>query len=273
MGNAAGFAQADGRIDYFSGTPRADAIDRWIYVAMAGGLLAITLAGFVPDSIEMVAAVKDGTHPPMTTVLHLHAVLMGSFLLLLLAQTWLAATGRIKGHMQLGLTALVLVPALVIVGTMLAAESYQQVAEVAASAEPDLRAAAEATVTRKENILLSQLRAGLLFPLFIALALLARHSDPGFHKRMMILGTASVMGAAIARVPGLPTSAPHSPISTELYILLLAVPMFARDLLRNGYVHRAYWVWLAIILPTQITMLVLWDTPWWHSVARAVLSA
>lgn len=147
--------------------------------------------------------------------------------------------------MQLGLTALVLVPALVIVGTMLAAESYRQVAEVAASAAPDLRAAAEATVTRKEDILLSQLRAGLLFPLFIALAMLARHSDPGFHKRMMILGTASVMGAAIARVPGLPTSAPHSPISTELYILLLAVPMFARDLLRNGYVHRAYWVWLA----------------------------
>ena len=70
--------------------------------------------------------------------------------------------------MQLGLTALVLVPALVIVGTMLAAESYRQVAEVAevaASAAPDLRAAAEATVTRKEDILLSQLRAGLLFPL------------------------------------------------------------------------------------------------------------
>jgi hypothetical protein len=37
MGNAAGLAQAGGRIDYFSGTPRADAIDRWIYVAMAGG--------------------------------------------------------------------------------------------------------------------------------------------------------------------------------------------------------------------------------------------
>lgn len=112
----------------------------------------------------MIAAVENGTHPPMTTVLHLHAVLMGAFLLLLLAQTWLAATGRIKGHMQLGLTALVLVPALVIVGTMLAAESYRQVAEVAASAAPDLRAAAEATVLRKENILLSQLRAGVLFP-------------------------------------------------------------------------------------------------------------
>lgn len=34
MGNAAGLAEAGGRIDHFSGTPRADAIDRWIYVVM-----------------------------------------------------------------------------------------------------------------------------------------------------------------------------------------------------------------------------------------------
>lgn len=102
IGNAAGLAQAGGRIDYFSGTPRADAIERWIYVAMAGGLLAITLAGFVPDFFEMVAAVKDGTHPPMTTVLHLHAVLMGSFLLLLLAQTWLARRGGSGGTCNWG---------------------------------------------------------------------------------------------------------------------------------------------------------------------------
>ena len=51
---------------------------------------------------DPVAAVKDGTHPPMPTVLHLHAVLMGSFLLLLLAQTWLARRGGSGGTCNWG---------------------------------------------------------------------------------------------------------------------------------------------------------------------------
>src|SRR5438094_5053250 len=83
-------------VDVLSGTPRAHAIDRWIYVFTAASFIAIVLAGFIPDSIGKVAAVQAGERPPFPLVLHFHAVLMGSFLLLLLAQTTLAATGRIE---------------------------------------------------------------------------------------------------------------------------------------------------------------------------------
>jgi hypothetical protein len=37
--------------DRLSGTPRAHAIDRWIFVAMAAWFIAIVLIGFIPDAL------------------------------------------------------------------------------------------------------------------------------------------------------------------------------------------------------------------------------
>ena len=100
------------RPDVLSGTPRAHAIDRWIFVFMAGWFIAIVLTGFIPDSLMKVEMVRAGARPPFPIVMHMHAVLMGSFLLLLLTQAWLMATGRSANHMRLGMLAMVLAPAL-----------------------------------------------------------------------------------------------------------------------------------------------------------------
>ena len=54
--------------------------------------IAITLTGFIPDSLAKLAAIEAGERAPFPLVLHVHSVLMGLFLLLLLAQTTLAAT-------------------------------------------------------------------------------------------------------------------------------------------------------------------------------------
>ena len=93
----------DRKPDLLSGTPRANAIDRWIFVFMAAWFIAIVLAGFIPDSLMKVEMVRTGQRPPFPMVLHMHAVVMGAFLLLLFAQTWLMATGRKAMHMQLGI--------------------------------------------------------------------------------------------------------------------------------------------------------------------------
>src|SRR3954451_21972541 len=107
------------RVDHLSGTPRAGFIDRWIYVFTAASFIVIVLTGFIPDSIAKVAAVQSGQRPPFPLVLHMHAVLMASFLLLLLAQTTLMATGRGEWHRRLGIAAFVLAPAIVVVGFVL----------------------------------------------------------------------------------------------------------------------------------------------------------
>jgi hypothetical protein len=259
-------------VDHFTGTPRGHIIDRWIYVFTAASFIAITLAGFIPDSADKIAAVAAGKRPAFPLVLHLHAILMGSFLLLLLTQTWLAAKGKIGWHVRLGISTILIVPALVIVGFMLAPTIYQETMHAAQVTPPEAREQMQAALARKENILLNQIRMGILFPLFLAIGLHARRADPGFHKRMMILATAVVLGPAIVRITALPTTFPKSPVATELYILAAIAPMFVWDVVRNGFVHKAYIIWAAISLPFLLATYALWDTPWWHGVARALLT-
>ena len=103
----------------------AQAVDRWIYVFMAASFIAYTLIGFIPDSLAKIAAVEAGQRAPFPLALHAHAVLMGTFLLLLLAQSLLAATGRLQYHRALGIAAFVLGPALVIVGLILVPTMYR----------------------------------------------------------------------------------------------------------------------------------------------------
>jgi hypothetical protein len=259
------------RPDILSGTPRAHAIDRWIYVFTAASFIVITLVGFIPDALMKVAMVQAGQRPPFPLVMHLHAVLMGSFLTLLLAQTWLMATGRKEYHVRLGIAGFVLAPALVIVGAVLAPTMYYETWNALQAAAPDRRGQLQELLSIKENILLLQIRIGILFPLFLAMGLGTRGRDAGFHKRMMILGTAVALPAAIDRMQWLPTTLPASAVASDLYVLLAVSPMIAWDVIRNRGLHRAYWVWLPIYAAASLAVNSLWDTPWWHATARQIM--
>jgi hypothetical protein len=268
---AGNFAFRERRPDMLSGTPRAHAVDRWIFVAMAGWFIAIVLAGFVPDAIGMVAAVKAGTRPPLPLVLHVHAVAMGAFLLLLLTQSLLMATGRCELHKRVGIAAFVLVPVLVVVGLILAPTIYHQVWNFAQAAPADVRPRMQQRLLALDNILLMQIRIGILFPLFIALGLKARATNSGLHKRMMFLATAAPMPAAIARMHWLPNTLPATPVGTDLWILVAVSPMFVWDVMRNRRVHEAYWLWLGLYVPFALIVYALWDRPWWHGAARQIM--
>lgn len=264
-------AVGQGQSDLLSGTPRAHSIDRWIFVFMAVWFIAIALAGFIPSSLFKIAAVRAGERPPFPLVLHFHAVLSGSFLLLLLAQTWLMATGRGMLHKQLGLLGIAIAVALVVVGVILVPTTFHPVWEAAHSAMPG---AAARFVGRDQfllNNLLLQLRPGALFALFLAIGVAVRSRNPGLHKRMMILATAMALGAAISRIPLLPSTIPASPLSLDLYLLAAVSPMFVWDVVRNRRVHAAYSIWFGIWLPVSAATYLAWDTPWWGSIARQMM--
>jgi hypothetical protein len=267
MATIAGTA-ADGgrRPDFLSGTPRAHAIDRWIYVFTAATFIAIVLSGFVPSSIEKAGAVRAGLRPPFPLVMHIHALLMGAFLLLLLAQTVLVATGRQALHMRLGLVSLLLAPAMVVAGFLLAASNYHSV-WAAAQAQPQM----QPVVGVVENILLLQLRVGILFPILLWIGLRARRGEPGLHKRMMLLATAMALPAGIDRIPWLPTTMPVTPLGPDLWTLVAISPMLVWDLVRNRAVHRAWWIWLALFVPAAVVVHGLWDTQWWHGAAKVLM--
>jgi len=254
-----------------SDSPFARTVDRWIYVFMAASFIAYTLIGFIPDSLAKMAAVDAGQRPPFPLALHAHAVLMGAFLLLLLAQSVLAATGRLQYHRLLGIAAFVVGPALVIVGLVLVPTMYHQVWDAAQSAPPGVRPMIEQGLREFDNIMLVQMRVGVLFPIFLAIALAARKSDPGLHKRMMFLAVVIALPAAFDRMSWLPTSLPGNALTVELYPLLAIAPMFAWDLVRSRTVHKAYVIWVLVSLPAAVLVHALWDSEWWHAMARRLV--
>ncbi|MGH7024559.1 MAG: hypothetical protein ACREEB_13370 [Caulobacteraceae bacterium] len=238
---------------------------------MAVWFIAIVLTGFIPDALDMVAAVKAGQRPPLPIVLHVHAVLMASFLLLLLTQTVLMAAGRSHLHRQLGAAAFVLAPALVIVGIILVPTIYHSLWSFGQAGGPEVQAKTQQGLRALDNIMLLQLRIGVLFPLFLFIGLRARSNNSGFHKRMMILATAIPLAAGIDRIAWLPTTLPVSALAGDLYILAAVAPMFAWDVIRNRRVHEAYLVWLGVSLPVALVLYRLWDTPGWHSMAHRLM--
>lgn len=246
-------------------------IDRWIYVFMAVGFIAIVLVGFIPDSMTQVAAVQTGQRPPFPVVLHVHAALMGTYLLLLLTQAALVATGRVAWHRALGLFGAVLAAALVVVGFILIPTIYHQVHGGLRLAPPAAQSQMLALIGFLENIMLVQARVGFAFAILTALGIVARKTDSGFHKRMMILSIAIALPAAIDRMTWVPTTMPISPIASDLYVLLALSPMFLWDVLRNRRIHRAYGVWLAVVAPFTIAVHALWDTPFWHATVKRIM--
>ena len=268
---AQGLPIKEPQADFLSGTPRAGFIDRWIFVFMGVWFVAIVLTGFIPDSIQNLAMIKAHQRPPYSLIANVHAVVMGAFLLLLLAQAVLVAIGRTDLHKRLGLLGLVLAPTLVLVGFILAPANYHTVWQGAHFGPPAVQATLAPVVPLLENILLLQMRVGILFSLFLTMALLARSRDSGFHKRMMFLGTAVTLPAAFFRIAWLPTTLPALPFSLDLYVLLAVAPMFSWDVIRNRGIHRAYWIWLPIYAGSSLLVNQLWDTTWWHATARHIM--
>lgn len=261
----------DRPVDALSGTPRARALDRWIYVVTAAGFIAITLVGFIPDSMTQIALIEAGQRPPFTRVAHLHAVLMGVFMLFLLAQTVAMATGRLDLHRRSGSVAYVLVPALVVAGSLLAAATWHVVWDAAHNGPPEIRPALLDVSRELDNILLLQLRVCVLFALLLFLGLQARDSDVGLHKRMMIMAPATALPAAFDRITWIPHTLPEDPLSTALYPLLALAPLLAWDFFRNRRMHRAYWVFLAIYVPAAMLVHIAWDQPWWHRAVQRLM--
>ena len=259
------------RQDVLSDTPRAHGIDRWIYVFTAASFIVIVLAGFIPSSLDKIAAVEAGQRPPFPLVMHLHAVLIGSFLLLLLAQTTLVATGHCAFHMRLGMASTIIAPAIVVVGFLLVVGNYQGLSAAAEAAPPDAQLGFQQILHRLDNIMLLQLRIGVLFPIILAIGLSARGRDAGLHKRMMILATAIALPAGIDRIPWLPTTLPASPVAPDLYTLVAISPMLVWDVVRNRSVHPAYRIWLAFFVPVSLAVHGLWNTAYWHATARSMM--
>lgn len=256
------------------GTRVAGLDDRRLFPLVAGLYLIIALLGFVPSSVQKLAEVAAGQRPPFLPVLHVHAAAMAGWLLLLLAQAGAAAAGRRRLHRVLAVGGLALAVTIIASGLVLVPGTFRWVWAMTASPPPQMPAAAVDHVRLLiTNLPLLQYRALAVFAILFAWALLLRRSDPGTHRRLMILATATPLLAAVDRLAWLPTTMPASPLSLELCNLLLVLPLLANDLVRERRVPRAYAIWFAVSLPFVVVTHSLWGTPGWTAIAPRLMGA
>jgi hypothetical protein len=230
---------------------------RSFYAGMAWLFVVVAIVGFAPRSLAIVSGAMKS--PPL--VVHLHAAVMASWVSLLATQATLSLVGRMDLHRKWGLAALVVAP---LVLTMLVAITIvRQNDAFGTPAGPIVN-----------NILLVQIRAIVLFPVFFVWALRTRRTDPQTHKRMMLLATLVLLDAAIARMSWLPYNEfPRHYLAVHLYLLLLLVPALLYDLIRSRRIHRA-WIWgLALLLPWIIATEFVWGSPWWRDFGPKLVGA
>lgn len=250
---------------------RDSSLDHWFYAGMALLFFVTALLGFVPNSIEKLDAVAAGLRPPLPLAQHVHAVVMGSWILLLLAQTFLVSAGRTNLHRRLGLASFALVPAIVLVMILVTQSTWAIVAAIPAGAFPAAELAASKALIG--NVLFEQLKVLILFPLFAGWAIAVRRTDPEMHKRMMILATLMPLSAGIDRIAlrWLPTNFPTGYEVEYLYLLVWLAPALVYDLWRRGRVHRAYVIGIACNLPFFVLNYFVWGSPQWLELAPRIM--
>jgi hypothetical protein len=230
---------------------RAVSAERWFYAGMAIAIVTAILAGFLPS--YYLRGVLDAGHAlaPMTPLVHLHGALFTSWMLLFLAQVLLVIGGRRDIHRKLGIAAVILLPAMIVVGTL---SGLHQVAR--ASGPP---------ITSPLNWLSVPLLSVPLYAGLIGCALVKRR-DPQTHKRLMLIAMIEMTSPGLGRLPW-PEFVPGAFTLfgfTDLFLLALV----GWDLRQHGRLHRATIIGGTALVASQFLRLAVWDNPAWLAFAR-----
>ncbi len=244
-----------------SARPRARELNPWVFVFMAALFVVTALAGFIPDSLRKIDLVAEGNRPPFPVIMHVHAVLSGGWLVLLLGQCLLAATGRKAMHRQLGMLSFAMVPAILLALVLLVYEIGTDFAKGFAMMPAAMAVPVKALIT---GIFMEQIRMWFGFAIFIGWALAVRKTDPGMHKRLMILGTLYPLLAGIDRLTWIPKDGAIDRATLfDLSLIVWALPLFVCDLLQTRRIHPAYRAWAVYGVLTAIPIHLFWGDPDW----------
>ena len=227
--------------------------DRLFYGAMAIALGLTVLAGFA--STYYLRFFDGGPKAtagggPFTALVHVHGALFTTWVLLFIAQTSLVASRRVAVHRRLGMAGSVLAAAMVVVGTRTAI-----VAAARGAGPPGRDPLAFLAIPFFDMV---------LFAGFVTAALALRR-DRETHKRLMLLAYVSILGAAVARLPGM---VPRTPLVNLSLAFLFVVVAGIYDFLSRRRVHKVY-LWGGALLAVSVPVrLVISRTGAWRALAE-----
>jgi len=206
----------------------ARGVGRWFFVGMALVMIATSIAGFLPAIVE-----PSTRRAPLTLLAGVHGIVFFMWLFLFLAQSVLVANGRVDLHRRLGLTAIVLLTAMIPLGfattTAMVRRGFDLSGDQHVDPHPDGETSLDAPAAALFNL------AGLLQFSVLAVAAIGYRRRPNVHKRLMLWANTTLMIAPIAHLFGhipsnwLPPAVSEAAPLTVTILFLLAP--FAGDYL------------------------------------------
>lgn len=185
---------------------------------------SLVLFGIVAVFFPLHALVNAEYLPPIRPLLHVHAVLTGSWFALIVVQNGLIGQGRVALHKTLGAASLVLVALMLPAGIWV---SYENMLRTGAA-----------------QIFYGNCVNAAFFMAYYLMALNWRQTA-ALHKRFMMLASLSIMFPALARVGYVFDLNPFAVLPMWL-VLLFALPAY--DLIRERKIKAATLTGLGLTL-------------------------
>jgi hypothetical protein len=224
----------------------APRFDRYLYGAVAALFALLIFAGF--SRTYYLRSFFDG--PPVPSiVVHLHGIVMTSWVLLFVVQVGLISQRRVRVHQRLGYASIGLAALIVLIGlrTALAAARHGSLSTPTGFTQPTFSA-----------VPLGDL---LLFMLFFGGAIYYRR-NPSRHKGLMLLTVANFLPPAVGRLPF--AIVQSNPVVFGLGVpASLAIICVAYDAWKR---RRVDWVLVAaavLLLASFPARIALMQTPAW----------
>lgn len=238
---------------------RRESVSRF-YVTMAWIFLAIAFGGFLGTYWLQVARGTFNGSP----LLHLHGLLFSLWTVFFLSQATLVSNRKLRTHRAWGLFGISLATAMVFMGLAVAIEGLRN--RIEAGYGDAARAFAITPFT-----------AVVLFAGLVTAAVI-NIRRPEWHKRFMLVATASILQAPIARFfflaatgggPGMrPGLGPPLPIERNFapgfFVVVLIAAAMVHDWRSYGRVHPAYWWGFGAWAAVMIMRPVIGYSPAWY---------
>lgn len=226
--------------------------DRRLYTWFVALIPIIVLAGF---GRTYYLKAFFGNPPLPGLLVHIHGLVMTSWVVLFMAQVSLVATGRIRTHQRLGVLGAILAIVIVVVGMLTG------IAGAARGATPGPPAL---------SFLIIPLGDMMIFAILIGTALYFRRRRLDIHKRLMLLAAVNLLAPAIARIP-LAFIANGGALAffglTDLCILACV----GFDTIKNRRLHPAFLWGTLFVIAAQPLRLMLAGTDLWLQFAAALV--
>lgn len=231
-----------------------------------GGTSSIGLRPYLPATILVIATALVGFWPTyfgpalegrvhVPPVIHLHAVVYVSWLGLFVAQVVLAATHRLRLHVQLGRWTLGYGLVLLIGGLLAIAHAFGT-------------RLATGDVFRAQRFLFGLIRELVFFLPFLIAGWIYRRK-PEIHKRLMIVATTMLVVPAVGRMHFLGT-----PVPLWKFMLVWPLPVYflmIHDFRTKRLIHPVYLIGVGSMLAERL-VLPIGSTHTWQVIAGWITS-